>query len=63
MLTTDLEKIVNVDFPDIAEITEEVRKENSTRVFTGGVRINKSMYRTAQEDRIYRESTLSRQLP
>ena len=52
-----------VDFPAFGKITEEVRQNNKKRTFTGGVRINNGMYRTTEEDKIYREKSLKRKLP
>lgn len=55
--------VVYSDFPDFSEITEEVRAENASRIFTGGVRINMGMYRTDKETEEYILSTLSKKLP
>lgn len=52
-----------VDFPAFAPVTEKTRQENHKKVFTGGVRINNGMYRTAEEDKKYREKSLRRKLP
>ncbi|MBO7345826.1 MAG: hypothetical protein J6U92_07820 [Clostridia bacterium] len=52
-----------VDFPAFSKITKEVKQSNKTRTFTGGVRINNAMYRTAEEDKNYREQSLKRKLP
>lgn len=52
-----------VDFPEFQDITNKDREKNKERVFTGGVRINNGLYRTAKEDRIYREKSLKRKLP
>ena len=51
------------DFPKMREITEEAKKENTKRIFTGGVRINNGMYRTDAEDAEYRKKSLERKLP
>ena len=51
------------DFPKFPEITEEVRKENLARKFTGGVRINNGMYRTDREYEEYMETSLNKKLP
>lgn len=51
------------DFPEFSEITEDVRSQNAKRVFTGGVRINNGMYRTAQETETYIKKSLERKLP
>ena len=52
-----------VDFPEIGEITEEVRRKNKRRIFTGGVRIGNGMYRTDKEMKKYREDALKKKLP
>ena len=52
-----------VDFPTTGEITKSVKEKNKKRIFTGGVRINNGMYRTNEQDRIYRENSLKRRLP
>jgi hypothetical protein len=52
-----------VDFPPFGEIIDEDRDGNLKRAFTGGVRINGGKYRTAEEDREYRERSLKRKLP
>lgn len=51
------------DFPQMGRITEEVKQKNGSRIFTGGVRINNSMYRTDEQDKQYREKSLERRLP
>ena len=51
------------DFGDFPEITEEIRIKNASRIFTGGVRINKSMYRTKEETDKYIKKSLKRKLP
>ncbi len=56
-------QILFKDFSHISPITESVREKNAKRTFTGGVRINQSMYRTAKEDADYREKSLKRKLP
>lgn len=56
-------QILFKDFSPLSPITESVREKNSKRTFTGGVRINQSMYRTAKEDTNYREKSLKRRLP
>lgn len=56
-------KYLYQDFPKMPEITEEVRKENLARKFTGGVRINNGMYRTDREYDEYMEKSLNRKLP
>jgi hypothetical protein len=55
--------ILYCDFPDMSKITEEIKHQNSKRVFTGGVRINNAQYRTAAEDFEYRQKSLRRKLP
>lgn len=50
-------------FPELGEITKKAKKQNMNRVFTGGVRINKGMYRTTLEEKRYRERLLKRKLP
>lgn len=57
------EKYIFADFSDFSEITEAVRKSNATKIFTGGVRINKSMYRTQDETDKYITKSLKRKLP
>lgn len=52
-----------VDFPSMKEITEKVKDENKSRVFTGGVRINNGMYRTDKQMKTYVEESLARELP
>ncbi len=56
-------EILFIDFPETCVITEEVRNKNRNRIFTGGVRINNSMYRTKEEDEKYRKESLNRKLP
>jgi len=56
-------KYLFVDFPPFGEITEDIRESNRKRTFTGGVRIYASKYRTAKEDKDYREKSLKRKLP
>ena len=51
------------DYNTFEIITDEVKKQNDDRIFTGGVRINSGNYRTAEEDKEYREKSLSRILP
>ena len=51
------------DYSDFDEVTYEVKEENKKRAFTGGVRINAGMYRTAKEDEEYRTNSLKRELP
>lgn len=57
------EKYVYADFMDFAPITEEVRKKNASKIFTGGVRINNGMYRTQKETERYIKKSLARKLP
>lgn len=56
-------EVVMASFPDFGPITNEMRKENLTRKFTGGVRINQGWYRTDEEYRQYRDKILSTPLP
>lgn len=51
------------DFPKMREITEEVKRENKKRIFTGGVRINLGMYRTDKEMQEFIKKSLERKLP
>lgn len=51
------------DFPSIGEITSEIKAENVKRVFTGGVRIGNGIYRTDEQAKKYKESSLQRKLP
>jgi hypothetical protein len=55
--------ILFMEFPPLGEITVRVRAENLARIFTGGVRINSGLYRTAEEDHRYRAKSLKRKLP
>ena len=59
----ELRDILFSDFQPLDEITARVREENIVRAFTGGVRINSGLYRTAEEDRRYRVESLKRKLP
>lgn len=56
-------KCLYVDLPDFSLVTEEMRIQNAAYVFTGGVRINRSMYRTTEETIKYYEKSLARKLP
>ncbi|MDD6573222.1 MAG: hypothetical protein PUF12_12635 [Thermoflexaceae bacterium] len=51
------------DFGKLAPITDELRLGNASKVFTGGVRINNSMYRTDEETKEYINRSLTRKLP
>lgn len=51
------------DFPTFGEITSKIKAENVKRVFTGGVRIGNGMYRTDEQVKQYKESSLQRKLP
>ena len=51
------------DFKDFPNITDEVRRINSQRAFTGSVRISNEMYRTSSETSQYIENSLKRKLP
>lgn len=57
------EKYVFADFSDFSSITEAVRASNASKIFTGGVRINNSMYRTEAETDEYINRSLKRKLP
>lgn len=52
-----------VDFTPVGEITPTAKSENEKRIFTGGVRISKGMYRTDEEAKKYKEASLKRRLP
>lgn len=56
-------KVILTDFPDFGPITDEVKKDNLPKKFTGGVRINQGFYRTDKEYEEYREKILSTPLP
>jgi hypothetical protein len=51
------------DFDTELKITEAVREENSSKIFTGGVRINNNMYWTDDEYNKYVSESLERKLP
>ena len=55
--------LLTMDYPDLPPITEEVRRKNADRRFTGGVRINQGRYRTEEETRVRRERSLNAPLP
>ena len=57
------ERYVYADFSNFSPITEEVRASNASKIFTGGVRINNSMYRTQAETDEYIKQSLKRKLP
>lgn len=57
------ERYIFADFSDFSEITDEVRRSNADKIFTGGVRINNSMYRTQEETDEYISRSLMRKLP
>lgn len=63
MIANDLLKYISVDLPNIDEITDVTREENARRIFTGGVRIDKGLYRTKKEDEEYRKKILQTELP
>lgn len=52
-----------VDFKDFPEVTRKTRKQNAIRIFTGGVRVDKAMYRTDKENEQYIKRSLRRKLP
>lgn len=56
-------KILFINYKDFPEITDVTRANNSIRIFTGGVRINSSKYRTNDEDKQYRDLSLEKELP
>lgn len=49
-----------VDFKDFPAVTKKTRKQNSKRIFTGGVRVNNSLYRTDAEMRRYIRRSLKK---
>lgn len=51
------------DFPKMGKITYDVREKNKNRIFTGGIRIGKGMYRTDDEAERYKLDSLRRKLP
>lgn len=59
----ELLQYLDRDYAPVPEITAELRAQNLTRRFTGGVRINQGKYRTAAEDARYRRESLARKLP
>lgn len=66
MLNRDVKinrKYLYADFSDFSDITDNLRKKNQERIFTGGVRINNSMYRTKEETDKYINDSLKRKLP
>lgn len=52
-----------VDFEDFPAVTRKTRRQNSQRIFTGGVRVNNSMYRTDAEEKLYIKRSLRKKLP
>jgi hypothetical protein len=56
-------RILYHDYQPLTKITEAMRVVNSSRKFTGGVRINYSQYRTTEEYFEHREKSLGRKLP
>lgn len=62
-LTPSQRKYIDADFPSTINITEAVRAKNASYRFTGGVRINNSMYRTDKETREYFKKSLKKKLP
>lgn len=66
MLNRDVKinrKYLYADFNDFSDITDNLRKKNQERIFTGGIRINNSMYRTKEETDKYINDSLKRKLP
>ena len=66
MLNRDVKinrKYLYADFSDFSDITDNLRKKNQERIFTGGIRINNSMYRTKEETDKYINDSLKRKLP
>ena len=55
--------IITKDMPDLQPITDKTREENKQRKFTGGVRIGRGIYRTDEEERLFKENALARKLP
>ena len=65
MLNRDVKinrKYLYADFSDFSDITDNLRKKNQERIFTGGIRINNSMYRTKEETDKYINDSLKRKL-
>lgn len=65
MLNRDVKinrKYLYADFNDFSDITDNLRKKNQERIFTGGIRINNSMYRTKEETDKYINDSLKRKL-
>ena len=68
MVVMSTGKTINVDYimadyPEFSEITEDVVNKNIRRRFTGGVRIQKGMYRTKKQTDEYIKKSLERNLP
>ena len=63
ILTPKQKYYIEADFPSSVQLTEAVRSKNATLRFTGGVRINYSMYRTEKETQEYFRKSLNRKLP
>ena len=57
------EQMLFTDFPKMGKITYDVREKNKNRIFTGGIRIGKGMYRTDDEAERYKLDSLRRKLP
>lgn len=51
------------DFPKLGKITSKVRSDNKKRIFVGGVRIGRGMYRTDEEMENYKKESLNKKLP
>lgn len=56
-------KYIMAPFPEFSKVTNEVVKINKGKKFTGGVRIQKGLYRTETEANEYIRKSLERKLP
>lgn len=56
-------KYVFYDFEDFPAVTKKTRTQNAKRIFTGGVRVNNSLYRTDAELQRYIKRSLKKKLP
>ena len=57
------EQMLFAEFPTMGKITAKDKAKNKKRIFTGGVRIGKGMYRTSDEVEKYKKDSLDRKLP